>query len=286
MKKTIIALMAMAGVAASAEVTWTGDGADSTWGTAANWSTNAVPISGDTIIINDGSSVTWNGVAGGVKYSEDTIWKITNGSTLTLGTKGVNTDGVLDNPRFDGQFYIDETSSVTTHASFLKGTNEIYGKLIINNVFAPATDSVTLNFGETGVVQFAEGSRNGIEGNGRTFTLGAILNTGSIEEGASYSYTLEKRYLIAGDSGNDFSTTLWQSLTLVGGSFTSVADGNALVSATTLTATEDDFGKYLLNNDAGGVYVQYVKANLVPEPTTATLSLLALAGLAARRRRK
>ncbi len=290
MKKTIVALMALAGVATAGEVTWTGEGADSKWETADNWSTNTVPTNGDTIIINDGSSVTWDGVAGGVKYNDSTIWEVTNGSTLTLGTKGTNTEALTNNPRFDGQFYIDATSSVTTHASFLKGVNEIYGTLTINNMFAPATGNVTLNFGASGVVQFADGSRNGIEGNNRTFTLGAILDTGSIVEGSSYSYTLEKRYLIAGDNGNDFSTALYQSLTLAGGSITSAADGEALVSTTSLTASETDFGKYILSNDNGGVYVQYVKANLVtvpvPEPTTATLSLLALAGLAARRRRK
>ena len=54
----------------------------------------------------------------------------------------------------------------------------------------------------------------------------------------------------------------------------------------TLTATAEDYGKYFLSVDNKGVYVSYVKAtNNIPEPATATLSLLALAGLCARRRR-
>ena len=71
------------------------------------------------------------------------------------------------------------------------------------------------------------------------------------------------------------------------------ADGTALTKADTLdfsNLTMEDVGKYKLSyerldNGKYGVVVDYV-TTVVPEPTTATLSLLALAGLAARRRRK
>lgn len=55
--------------------------------------------------------------------------------------------------------------------------------------------------------------------------------------------------------------------------------------------TMEDVGKYTLSykaldNDKYGVVVDYVTTTTCPEPTAATLSLLALAGLAARRRRR
>lgn len=284
MKKTIITLMALAGVACAAEVTWTGEGSDSRWGTAANWSTNSVPTDGDTIIINDGSSVTWDGTASGVKYNSNTSWSVTNGSSLTLSTKDPNSSNPSSNPRFDGSFYIDATSTVTTCATFLEGTSTILGTLYVGNLVDPSSSNAIINFGETGIIKYLDGSKNGIEGNNRTLTLGATLNTGIVAEGANY--TVEKRYLIAGDSGNDFSITLYQTLTLAGGTMTSAASGEALVAAKSLTSSVEDFGKYVLGNDNGGVYVQYVKSDvLIPEPATATLSLLALAGLCARRRR-
>ena len=71
------------------------------------------------------------------------------------------------------------------------------------------------------------------------------------------------------------------------------ADGTALIKDNTLdfsNLTMEDVGKYKLSyerldNGKYGVVVDYV-TTVVPEPTTATLSLLALAGLAARRRRR
>ncbi|MBQ8899952.1 MAG: PEP-CTERM sorting domain-containing protein, partial [Akkermansia sp.] len=119
-----------------------------------------------------------------------------------------------------------------------------------------------------------------------------------------------------GDSGNDFNPGAWQALTLAGGTMTdtngltltSAREGNvtlhaweaapteenpnagdytgAIYTNDSLEATAANYGKYLLGADKKGIYVQYVKADIVPEPTTATLSLLALAGLAARRRRR
>ena len=59
---------------------------------------------------------------------------------------------------------------------------------------------------------------------------------------------------------------------------------------TGLTGSQDELGVILTNGTNGtglGAYAYTMSASfVVPEPTTATLSLLALAGLAARRRRK
>lgn len=60
-------------------------------------------------------------------------------------------------------------------------------------------------------------------------------------------------------------------------------EGNAAFNEAALTGT--DVGQYRFLIEDNALKVQYA-AYLVPEPTTATLSLLALACLAARRRRK
>lgn len=60
----------------------------------------------------------------------------------------------------------------------------------------------------------------------------------------------------------------------------------------THAAIDQSYSKYMYNNtirESSFFFItkfQFSIASLVPEPTTATLSLLALVGLAARRRRK
>lgn len=62
-------------------------------------------------------------------------------------------------------------------------------------------------------------------------------------------------------------------------SLTSIAFNDAVTSAYL-------YNQYLAKDDVTSLTQELGKAALIPEPTTATLSLLALAGLAARRRRK
>ena len=64
-------------------------------------------------------------------------------------------------------------------------------------------------------------------------------------------------------------------------------DGSALTKASGLMEgnAADYQGQYYLYTQNGDVKVQYVVAGAVPEPATATLSLLGLAALMLRRRR-
>ena len=312
MKKTIFALLALATIANAAEVTWTNATGDGNWATQGNWSTGAVPVSGDTIII-DGANATYTATSNGVKYDKSTKWVVKNGSVVTLGTRGVSTTAGYC-PRFDGAFDIDATSSVTS-SSFLVGTSNIYGTLYVNNAFGPNEGGATINFGEAGKIQFLEGAMNGIEGNDRTLTIGAVLDTGI--KAADAVYSVETRYLICGPSGQNFNFAQWNGLTIANGTMTgtngltltSAREGNIEINTWVPTPTDEDpnaghrnsfryttdslvasaenFGQYLIGCDGAGLYVQYVKSSVsIPEPATATLSLLALAGLAARRRRK
>ena len=70
------------------------------------------------------------------------------------------------------------------------------------------------------------------------------------------------------------------------GDFTA-EDGGALTKASGIMEgnAADYMGQYYLYTEDGNVKVQYVVAGAVPEPATATLSLLGLASLMLRRRR-
>lgn len=292
-------LLALAGVAAAADVTWTNAAGDGNWGNTANWSTGTVPQKDDKIIISNGDDVVSTGYdyasgTGNKILDGSTTFVVTNGSTLVLGKPSQ-----WKNDRYDAAYEIGAGSSVSVAVTYLRGDSSIQGTLYVYNDFSPGVSSSAIDFGQAGVIQFMSGSKNAMSGNNRTLTLSGVLDSGV--NGAGATYTLETRYLIAGVAGGAFDASDYQKLTLSGGTFTgtgglemtSALTGNLAIGANdsyttaTLSATAADYGKYLLGWDASGVYVQYVKAaGVVPEPTTATLSLLALAGLAARRRRK
>lgn len=93
-------------------------------------------------------------------------------------------------------------------------------------------------------------------------------------------------------TGLNVATSITYTLTMLEGNMTiNAALGNGSTWSTTITGMEDvTFTKLGFMNDGSegtsGVKGITITAPAVPEPTTATLSLLALADLAARRRRK
>lgn len=189
----------------------------------------------------------------------------------------------VSNPRFDGQFNIGAGCTLNVNAMFGCGGNHVDGTANIYNEYAPQVASDSLTFGVNGVINFMDGSRNGVEGNNRTTTISASLLTGTVT--LSSQYGIEKRYLMAAANGTGFSTGLWQTWNLANGTITS-ADNNGLVMSKAegnLVANADTFGQYKLGTDGGGVFIEYVVAT--PEPTTASLSLLGLAALLLHRRR-
>ena len=123
--------------------------------------------------------------------------------------------------------------------------------------------------------------------NGATLTMDGAIAMGS-------TLTLESGLTLLGNLKDELDNlTLGNPLTLFTGVDTLVLNGTSYNIGTTLTEADGFdmniiFGnvvedKYFIAYDENGtVYAGVV----VPEPTTATLSLLALTGLAARRRRK
>ncbi|MEZ3488862.1 PEP-CTERM sorting domain-containing protein [Akkermansia muciniphila] len=281
MKKSLFLLMsaALLGSASASSVSWTGGAGTENWTDAANWDTNAVPGNGDTISIS-GASVNWEKTGGSIFGNSSTIFNLTDGATVSLGNLTPSSSIPSRNPRFDGQFNVGEGSVLNVNALFAYGTSRIDGTVNVYNIFDPGANH-SMVFGVHGVINYMSGSMNGVEGNNRTTTISASLNTGIVT--ATSTYGLEKRYLICGAEEEAFNTNLYQTWNLAAGTITGT-DGGALTSTEgELTATAEDFGKYHLGTDEKGVYVQYVA--VVPEPATASLSLLGLTALMMRRRR-
>ena len=108
--------------------------------------------------------------------------------------------------------------------------------------------------------------------------------------GHSYFVDVE----IEGERAGEFqfvTRTLITSAGFDGGSISlgdfTAEDGGALTKASGIMEgnAADYQGQYYLYTEDGNVKVQYVVAGAVPEPATATLSLLGLASLMLRRRR-
>ncbi|MDO5472048.1 MAG: PEP-CTERM sorting domain-containing protein [Akkermansia sp.] len=104
-----------------------------------------------------------------------------------------------------------------------------------------------------------------------SLTLSALKNGVNVYANVTAG---EDRTLISGNMSN------WAgSMTLTAGNSTALFEGGQLVSAT------GELENIKINATAEGLSYSF-ETPAAPEPTTATLSLLALAGLAARRRRK
>ena len=148
---------------------------------------------------------------------------------------------------------------------------------------------------------WSSGTAAGIYYNGAHVTSGGDNNIGTISEGDSlrfaydsesdkaYLYSLSSKTLLAVtlskhadyDKELCYFTSGKEGTVQTVGSSASYANGNP--GNTNITYGKIYDMSTLAGNDTG--FSTYVKTLSIPEPTTATLSLLALAGLAARRRR-
>ena len=242
MKKTLITLLALAGVTtADTILTFTGNNVGGVNYTAPSWSIDSCDAhaknSGITLKLQDETSFTLTWTVGGQTYiSPDTVeWA--NTSALTemnnvLGTTLTNGD----------------VSAIT---------KTCFG----NNVTG---DSVlTLNLGDSSYSA------------GDGFTAYLILG----QYGSSLnSFTV---------AGLDNTTISYATATGVGFSSDAAFSGAGAATLVKVTGNlTDDSVVFTTNGHKVGYGMLATKYDVIPEPTTATLSLLALAGLAARRRRK
>ena len=247
MKKTIIALLVLSGIAAGGE-TVTKDEASALLinkGSKEGWLTNGVSIKSNSdgsstltgvFATKDGSkSITTVALTIDVSQlstpTANTPFIILDGSTADIGI-GLKSDGKLSS-YWDFNSGADY-SHITSSASFTPGTK---GSLTL--IFSMATNGTTLHYINPGPTSYTNGNMN----------------------------TNDNLY---GNLGTVTTLTLSSTAT----------------KAITKMAIWNDVGAKRDNDLARSAFNVVSTMTTVPEPTTATLSLLALAGLAARRRRK
>lgn len=274
MKKTLSIAAMLCGLcvcanAASMVTEWTG-GAGPTGGNtyelgnAGNWS-NGIPSRGNgqgpDVIFNNAGTVNVNGAM--VDTSDGGGITVTGNSNVTIG-----------GTRYTGNVTVGSGSTLNLGQVDFKSSD--------------ITLDGTLNLTVCGIDPGGNGAR-------LVFGIGGIMNVNQKIWGAS-SFSVSG--LLATTSTDltvgefQFVTrTLVTSAGFDGGSISlgdfTAEDGSALTKASGLMEgnAADYQGQYYLYTENGDVKVQYVVAGAVPEPATATLSLLGLAALMLRRRR-
>ncbi|WP_290549347.1 PEP-CTERM sorting domain-containing protein [Akkermansia sp.] len=274
----------MIGSASAASLVWNG-GESGAWGTAGNWidsGTGSAPASVPSGNISAAAANTYT-LNGHVNITEGSMFNngnqtivITNGSSVTLSDATANGTA----RRFDGVFHIEEGSTLTVGTSYFYGASQIYGTLIVCTQFAPQEGS-SLDFGFSGIMKLSTSNTyHGMEGNGRTTSISATLDLGT-----GSNYEVVRRQLFDLNGVTDFDLNKWGNPWQVTAGTIQGTNGEALTAADgDLVAGADTLGQYKLVLDAkDGLYIDYVAA--VPEPATASLSLLGMAVLMMRRRR-
>lgn len=265
MKKTLIAFIALAGIACGATYTPLKDTQTTTttdesvtegaWG----WIDGGKYNYNMTINREEGSITN----AAGDWYADAATYRFQN--ILTLGS-GERLDFTFDVNRKVSESvqtitFVGTTQAVVIgHANYANDTNLVVG--ISTNVA-----NATTGAGAHGYILGSGGNQGFIESG---INAGATL-TGGMPEGTS---TISGSVSWDGDS---------YALTLSSSAVNGVDSSLTYDLGTTFNIRDLVF---TFDGKASPTVVSNLKMEIVPEPATATLSLLALAGLAARRRRK
>ena len=281
MKKTLITLIALAGMA-HADFVWNG-GENITqelWQTESSWSitgSDSWPSAGTgpgTPNSNAWSLISVSGANGSISQLEGWTLKLAlqNGADLTVGNV----------KKFQGGCSIDiDQSSTLTFNSYNGGndggrtTLNNYGTFNLAYTKSQGGEGFYVNLGATGIMNLT--SSNGSSYNAKIASLTATLTLdGGTASGVTASgHQILTRNLVTLGSNMSFD-----------GTDTSLEMRSGIAGIDSLTAVDDltnaEVGSYMVTKNENGYSVSYV----VPEPAAASLSLLGLAGLAMRRRRK
>ncbi len=251
MKKTIIVLMALAGVASAA---WTNDTTAST-----SFAISGTDYASDYRLIMNGNDA--------------------NDTTIEIKATGITTICAIDGNGLDKitsvTFDVDNVLTITDYA-------KLSGK---------AGNTTTLNLGNTGSIVVT----NTFSSNSATaLTLNAGLLSGETERTLITCDYLKVNSItlnITAPTGYTNGGLVYEYNGAYYSDVTMNASGYCTITDVTKTIELEDGKVYTVADiqGTGGASIKglsLLATAPIPEPTTATLSLLALCGLAARRRRK
>lgn len=223
----------------------------------------------------------------GADYKADTIWTLDFGSEYGSGTSAYQLTGTLENKGTFWDMVDVDGGVVTSSEKRVHLAGGVYGSWNEDFVFSM---SLTLGNAEGAISAsnawpvFGE-----IGGNGTYVRFGpytemnnAVGVDGNLEKGEGN--------LVSVEAGEHYIITL----TKLGSDITVAVNGTTTAVGTLAAGVTGNITDVVLGGDRNNNYkinevihsVSYSTLSVVPEPATATLSLLALAGLAARRRRK
>ena len=266
MKKTIIALMALAGVASAASsMPQIVGGAD-----AVEQLGSSIKISSSNGSLTDVRETHMDNVwgegdvtdRGSVKFSG--AYTVGDNGTFSTTSQGAGLD-IFMNSLFDvnaGDVTLSFTADLTTGSA---------GKLLTFG--EDSSWSYTLNVDTAG-------NLTGITSNGYAATTVITSNLGNV--GGAHDYVLSWA-----SPANFFNSGVTNEKDRI---ITLFVDGTVALQ---VEVANQNYGSawdthYYFGSGLDATYsnVEFHRGSIIPEPTTATLSLLALVGLAARRRRK
>lgn len=224
-------------------------------------------------------SIANNKILGPAQVSVDKGGKIEANGYIGAATITLNAGAVLTT---DGDLKLNGT------------TFNVSESLNLGNTWLDGNDScgsATFNLGDSGIVNYDTVVYHDTRWKG-SITLSANCLEGALT--GSGDVLLYERTLV--------TATAWNAANYDNGGgrledlFANHVNGGTItLNGTTLTFASEGFdagaltaahvGQYQLVMENNAIKVQYAAYAPIPEPTTATLSLLALAGLAARRRR-
>lgn len=281
MKKTLITLIALAGMA-HADFVWNGGEiiTQELWQTESSWSITgsdswlSAGTGPGTPNSNAWSLISVSGANGSISQLEGWTLKLAlqNGADLTVGNV----------KKFQGGCSIDiDQSSTLTFNSYNGGndggrtTLNNYGTFNLAYTKSQGGDGFYANLGATGIMNLTSSNGSSYTAKIASLTATLTLDGGTASGLTSDGHQILTRNLVTLGSNMSFDSTN-TSLEMLSG----------IAGIDTLTAVDDltnaEVGSYMVTKNENGYSVSYV----VPEPAAASLSLLGLAGLAMRRRRK
>ena len=145
--------------------TWNGSADDGLWNTAANWTPNGIPATGDQVTLNGNESITFSGDVT-VRYLY--IFSGTNTSSLDLGGHTLTVSERIRLGQTDTGHLVLTNGSVTT-AQF-DTEDDGNNSLTLNNISFSVTDRLLLNGTGTTTISGGAGTTNSFNvGSGVTF---------------------------------------------------------------------------------------------------------------------